>query len=137
MTIEMKQKTEEKGLTIQQAAAKLGVSAHTLRYYERAGLVPPVTRVSGGHRRYTSIDLGWAAFVRKLRRAGLSIGAIKKYAQLQMQGLDTLDRRVDILEGHRDAVRARLQELEETLDYLETKIDYYKKVQRGEAEDCI
>lgn len=137
MTLDMQQKTRTDGLTIQEAATKLGVSTHTLRYYERAGLVPPVPRVSGGHRRYQDIDLGWAAFVRKLRRAGLSIGAIRTYAQLQMDGLDTLDRRVEILEGHRDAVRSRLSELRETLDYLETKIAYYKKVQAGEAEDCI
>jgi len=137
MTLQTQQAIDEKGLTIQQAAAKLDISAHTLRYYERAGLVPPIARVAGGHRRYSSIDLGWAAFVRKLRRAGLTIGAIREYAQLQMDGIDTLDRRVGILESHRDAVRARLQELEETLDYLETKIDYYKKVQKGVAEDCI
>jgi DNA-binding transcriptional MerR regulator len=137
MTLKMQQKTQEKGLTIQQAAEKLGVSAHTLRYYERAGLVPPVTRVSGKHRRYTPIDLGWAAFVRKLRRAGLSIGAIRTYAQLQMEGEDTLDRRIEILEGHREAVKSRLTELQETLEYLETKLNYYKKVQLGEAEDCI
>lgn len=137
MTLEMQQKTQEEGLTIQQAAEKLGVTAHTLRYYERAGLVPPVTRVSGRHRRYSPIDLGWAAFVRKLRRAGLSIGAIRTYAQLQMEGEDTLDRRIEILEGHREAVHSRLTELRETLEYLETKIGYYKKVQRGEAEDCI
>jgi MerR family transcriptional regulator, aldehyde-responsive regulator len=137
MTLKMQQKTQEKGLTIQQASEKLEVSAHTLRYYERAGLVPPVTRVSGGHRRYQSIDLGWAAFVRKLRRAGLSIGAIRTYAQLQMEGEDTLDRRIEILEGHREAVNSRLTELQETLEYLETKLNYYKKVQLGEAEDCI
>lgn len=137
MALDMQQKTQARGFTIQQAASKLGVSAHTLRYYERAGLVPPVPRVSGGHRRYQDIDLGWAAFVRKLRRAGLSIGAIRTYAQLQMEGLDTLDRRVEILEGHRAAVRSRLNELQETLEYLETKLAYYKKVQHGEAEDCI
>ena len=125
------------GLAIQDAAAKIGVSAHTLRYYERAGLVPPVTRDAGGRRRFTSIDLGWAVFVRKLRRAGLSIGAIRTYAQLQMQGIDTIEQRVEILRGHRNAVRSRLQELEETLAYLEGKVAHYERVLAGEIEDSL
>jgi len=131
-------KTETtKGLTIQQAASKLGVSAHTLRYYERAGLVPPITRDTGGRRRFTPLDVAWARFVRKLRRAGLSIGAIRAYAQLQLEGEDTVEQRVRILRDHRDAVKSRLDELRDTLDYLESKIAHYEKVLAGEAEDSL
>ena len=124
-----------KGLSIRDAASEVGVSAHTLRYYERARLVPPVSRDVGGQRRFMPIDLGWARFVRKLRRAGLSIGAIRAYAQLQMQGTDTIERRVEILRGHRDAVRSRWRELHETLAHLEDKLAHYERVLAGEIED--
>ena len=135
MTVATEQKTKKEGLTIQQAAAELGVSTHTLRYYERAGLVPEVGRVSGGHRRYSRLDLAWAVFVRKLRRAGLSIGAIRRYAELQRSGADTLDERVKILKDHRTDIRDRLRELQETLSYLEGKIAHYEDVLDGKAED--
>jgi len=125
------------GLSIQDAAAKIDVSAHTLRYYERAGLVPPVSRDAGGHRRFSPIDMGWALFVRKLRRAGLSIAAIRTYAQLQMQGIDTIEQRVEILRGHRDAVQSRLEELKETLAYLDGKVTHYERVLAGEIEDSL
>ena len=135
MTVETKLKTKQEGLTIQQAAAELGVSTHTLRYYERAGLVPEVGRILGGHRRYNRLDLAWAVFVRKLRRAGLSIGAIRRYAELQRSGADTLEERVKILKDHRIDIRDRLRDLQETLSYLEGKIAHYEDVLDGKAED--
>ena len=135
MTALTEQKTKQERLTIQQAAAELGVSTPTLRSYERAGLVPEVGRISGGHRRYGRLDLAWAVFVRKLRRAGMSIGAIRRYAELQRIGADTLEERVKILKDHRIDIRDRLRDLQETLSYLEGKIAHYEDVLDGKAED--
>lgn len=123
-------------LSIHEAAARLGLSIHTLRYYERAGLVPPVGRSSGGQRLYDGEDLGWAAFVCKLRRAGLSIGAVRQYARLQRDGDDSLPARLDLLREHRAAIHARRRELQTTLAYLEEKIAHYEAVLAGHAEDC-
>ncbi len=126
----------EAGLSIQEAASRLGVTVHTLRYYERAGLVPPVGRSAGGRRVYSPEDLGWAAFVRKLRRAGLSIGSIRLYARLQRDGADSLPARVALLREHRDAIWAQQEELAATLEYLEEKLAHYEGVLAGRIEDC-
>jgi DNA-binding transcriptional MerR regulator len=125
----------ERRLTIQEASDELDVSVHTLRYYERARLIPSVARAPSGHRRYRPDDLAWVSFVRKLRRAGMSIGAIRAYVQLQQQGAETLARRVELLTQHRDAIRDHLQGLRETLEYVEAKLAYYNDVLAGRVDE--
>lgn len=123
-------KTEvENGMTIQQAAGETGLSAHTLRYYERIGLISPVDRASNGHRRYTEDDVGWIGFLNKLRATGMPIAKMKRYADLQRQGDDTLAERLALLEEHRREVKKRIQELEDNLAVIEYKIEYYSGVQ--------
>jgi DNA-binding transcriptional MerR regulator len=123
-------KTEiENGMTIQQAAGETGLSAHTLRYYERIGLIAPVDRASNGHRRYTEYDVGWIGFLNKLRATGMPIAKMKQYADLQRQGGDTLAERLALLEEHRREVKKRIQELEDNLAVIEYKIEYYSGVQ--------
>jgi DNA-binding transcriptional MerR regulator len=123
-------KTEvENGMTIQQAAGETGLSAHTLRYYERIGLISPVDRASNGHRRYTEDDVGWIGFLNKLRATGMPIAKMKQYADLQRQGDDTLAERLALLEEHRREVKKRIQELEANLAVIEYKIEYYSGVQ--------
>ena len=122
-------KTEiENGMTIQQAAGETGLSAHTLRYYERIGLISPVDRAPNGHRRYTEDDVGWIGFLNKLRATGMPISKMKRYADLQRQGDDTLAERLALLEEHRREVKKRIQELERNLAVIEHKIGYYTEV---------
>ena len=73
-------------LTIQQTAEACGLSVHTLRYYERIGLIKPIPRRSNGHRLYRAEDLNWIAFLLRLRATGMSIGEMQRYAQLREQG---------------------------------------------------
>ena len=73
-------------LTIQEAAAETGLSIHTLRYYERIGLIHPVDRATNGHRRYTPGDLGWIDLLKRLRATGMPIQRMQQYAALQRQG---------------------------------------------------
>jgi DNA-binding transcriptional MerR regulator len=114
-------------LTISDAARASGVSAHTLRYYERAGLLDPVDRAASGHRRYAEEDLARIQFLTKLRSTGMPIRQIREYADLMRRGDDTHEARLALLEEHRDAVRAHLAETERNLELIDYKIGYYRE----------
>ncbi|GIG34645.1 MerR family transcriptional regulator [Cellulomonas pakistanensis] len=112
--------------TIAEAAAATGLTPHTLRYYERDGLLlEAVERASSGHRRYTERDLAWIHLLTRLRATGMPIREIREYAELVREGDGTEPRRLALLEAHRDAVRAHLAEVQEHLATIERKIDVY------------
>jgi DNA-binding transcriptional MerR regulator len=113
------------GLTIQEFAKASGLTVHTLRYYERIGLIHRVARAQSGHRRYSQADAHWVEFLNKLRATGMSIRDMRIYAELQRQGDATLARRVEMLEKLRDQVEARVAELRENLQLLRFKIKVY------------
>jgi DNA-binding transcriptional MerR regulator len=113
-------------LTIAQAAAASGVSAHTLRYYERAGLLD-TDRGSNGHRRYGDRELEWIRFVTKLRATGMPIREIRAYADLYRRGDRTHPERLALLEAHRENVRSQLAETERSLELIDRKIDFYRE----------
>lgn len=113
-------------MTISEAAELSGLTAHTLRYYERAGLLDPVGRVAGGHRRYAEADLARIAFLTKLRATGMPIRQVREYAALLREGAGTEPRRLAILEAHRDVVRERMAEMERHLELIDFKIDTYR-----------
>src|SRR5262245_18298701 len=114
-------------LTIQQVAAESGLSTHTLRYYERIGLIKGVDRAGTGHRRYSSDDLVWIAFLKKLRATGMPVAAMKQYADLTRAGDQTLGDRIDLLETHRCAILEQMAILQEFVSILDYKIDYYSQ----------
>jgi DNA-binding transcriptional MerR regulator len=114
-------------LTISDAARASGVSAHTLRYYERAGLLDPVDRAESGHRRYADEDLARIHFLTKLRSTGMPIRQIREYAVLIRRGEDTHAARLSLLERHRDAVRVQLADTERNLELIDSKIDFYRE----------
>ncbi len=117
---------ESRTLTIAEAAAATGLTPHTLRYYERDGLLlDAVERASSGHRRYTERDLGWIHLLTRLRATGMPIREIREYADLVRQGEGTEPQRMALLQAHRDAVRAQLAEATEHLAAIEMKIDVY------------
>ena len=115
-------------LTIQQVTEATGLSAHTLRYYERIGLIHPIEREENTRRRYTADDLGWIDFLLKLRAIGMSIKDMQKYAELQRQGDETLPERLEMLKSLRDNVEKRMDELNEHLKLIYYKIDIYQKI---------
>lgn len=124
------------GVTIAEAARRTGVSAHTLRYYERAGLVvTPVDRTAGGSRRYHELDLKWIIICTKLRATGMPIKGIRRYAELVAAGPGNEAERLELLETHRAAVAAQLAEIEESLTIIDHKIDVYRgSIAAGEAD---
>lgn len=115
-------------LTIQEVAQATGLSAHTLRYYERVGLIHPIDREQNSHRRYTSDDVGWIDFLTKLRATGMSIKDMQRYAALQRRGDETLPERVEMLKSLRDRVEAHMDELNEHLKLIYYKIELYQKI---------
>ena len=124
------------GLSIAEAARRTGVSVHTLRYYERAGLtVTPVDRTTGGRRRYHKLDLDWITVCTRLRAAGMPIRTIRRYAQLVSAGAGNEQERLALLEDHRADVTAKLAELQESLKLIDHKIDVYRgRLAAGDAD---
>jgi DNA-binding transcriptional MerR regulator len=122
------------GLTIADAAERTGLTAHTLRYYERDGLMLGVNRAGSGHRRYTERDLGWIELITKLRATGMPIREIRRYAQLVRDGANNERERLELLAAHRERVRRSLAEVTEHLAAIDRKIDYYAGV-IGSCED--
>jgi DNA-binding transcriptional MerR regulator len=114
--------------SIQEVADKTGLSAHTLRYYERIGLIDSVSRADNGHREYSPDDLGWIEFLKKLRTTGMPIRTMQRYAALQAEGEHTVFERLAILREHRDKIKADLDELMQYLDVIEYKVQFYQQV---------
>ncbi|WP_439377910.1 MerR family transcriptional regulator [Amycolatopsis lexingtonensis] len=134
--LEVKPPIPAEGLTIADAARHTGVSAHTLRYYERAGLVvTKVDRTSGGRRRYHKLDLDWIKICTKLRATGMPIKTIRRYADLVAAGRGNEPERLALLEEHRAEVLAKLAELQENLQLIDRKIGVYRgRLEAGDAD---
>jgi DNA-binding transcriptional MerR regulator len=116
-------------ITIAEAADRSGLSAHTLRYYERIGLIHPVGRGQNGHRRYGRDDIEWLEFLIKLRTTDMPIRQMVEYAELVREGPQTASRRRAMLEAHREALRERIAELEETAAVIDRKIETYTEME--------
>jgi len=124
------------GLSIAEAARRTGVSVHTLRYYERAGLVvTAVDRTAGGRRRYHQLDLDWIVICTRLRTTGMPIRTIRRYAELVSAGPGNEQERLALLEAHRAEVTARLARTRENLKLIDHKIDVYRgRLAAGDAD---
>ena len=120
------------GVTIGRAAELTGLTADTLRYYERDGLMlHPVERASTGHRRYTERDLRWVQLVTRLRATGMPIRDVRHYASLVRAGTGTEEERLAFLRSHREAVLAQLEEVQGHLQAIDDKIAIYEGVVNG------
>jgi DNA-binding transcriptional MerR regulator len=111
-------------LSIAEVAERTGVTAHTLRYYERIGLVS-VPRDEVGRRVYTADEIGRVVFITRLRQTAMPIRDIQAYFRLVAEGPDTEHQRLALLERHRDEVLARMRELQSALETVEYKIAVY------------
>lgn len=111
--------------TISEVVALSGLTAHTLRWYERIGLMPHVDRSHTGQRRFSNRDLDWLSFVGKLRLTGMPVADMVRYAELVREGDHTIAERQELLESTRRDVRARIAELQGALAVLDFKIDFY------------
>ncbi len=115
-------------MTIAETSRKYKVTADTLRYYERIGLIPPVPRTKGGIRDYDEESCRWIELMKCLRSAGVQIEALIEYAALYRQGEGTMERRKDILVEQRAQLLDRMGEIQNSLDRLNCKIEKYEKI---------
>jgi DNA-binding transcriptional MerR regulator len=118
-------------LSIRQVAAATGLSVHTLRYYERIGLIDAVPRRNNLHRQYREEDLRWIAFLLRLRSTGLPIQQMLRYAELRRRGnrLDSVSKRKALLAQHASDVEAQIAALQETLAVLRDKVALYSDME--------
>ena len=114
-------------MTIAEVSRKYDISADTLRYYERIGLIPPVPRTRGGLRDYAEESCGWIQLMKCMRAAGVQIEALIEYVDLFQQGDATLDARKALLVEQRDQLVSRMAEMQASLDLLNQKIDRYEQ----------
>ncbi|MFS8204008.1 MerR family transcriptional regulator [Streptomyces sp. CWNU-52B] len=121
--------------TISEVVAFTGLTAHTLRWYERIGLMPHIDRSHTGQRRYSNRDLDWLDLVGKLRLTGMPVADMVRYAEMVRAGDETYAARFELLEATRRDVRARIAELQDTLAVLDRKIDFYADAGRALASE--
>ena len=114
-------------MTIAEVSRAYGISADTLRYYERIGLIPPVPRTKGGVRNYGEESCGWIQLMKCMRAAGVQIEALIEYVDLFRQGDATIGARKALLMEQRDQLVARMKEMQASLDLLNQKIDRYEQ----------
>lgn len=116
--------------TIQQVTERTGLSSHTLRYYEKAGLIHAIERDTNNYRIYSEIDLEWLRFLIRLRDTGMPIRSMQYFAELRYRGDETITERRQILDLHKKEIMEQVTLLNETLEVLEQKSDYYRAMER-------
>ena len=113
-------------MKISEVSEQCDITADTLRYYERIGLLPPVNRSDSGIRDYSDLDVRRVEFIKCMRTAGLPVEVLIKYYGLVQQGDETMEDRKAILVEQRAEIKARMDELQKTLDLLDYKINFYE-----------
>lgn len=125
------------GYTVGEAAEMVGLTAHTLRWYEQEGLVEPVGRDSAGHRRYSDDDIGWLRLLIRLRTTGMPVREMRRYAEMVRAGDSSLNDRLQLFVEHRERVLARIEELQQDLAMLDLKISVYGEMARAHQQAAV
>src|SRR6185437_2177303 len=123
----------KQGVSIREMARRCSLSAFTLRYYERAGLIRAVQRSGSGHRRYSAADQEWVEFLNRLRETGMSIQQMAAFARLRAEGDRTIGARRKLLQEHVEAVQARIEALNRSRRALQAKIKHYRALETSLA----
>ena len=115
--------------TIQQISEMTGLTAHTLRYYEKIGLLYGVQRDTSGYRQYSESDISWIDFLLRLRVTGMKVSDMKQFSDLRSQGEATISARRELLETHQRNVLTQINELKNNLNMIDEKIEFYKRME--------
>lgn len=116
-----------KTYTIGQAAERAGLSADTLRYYDKQGLLPFVARAENGYRVFTGEDFAWLDTIACLKGTGMELKDIRAFIRWCMQGDSTLQNRLDLILARKREVESQISQLRGYLNKLEQKIDHYRQ----------
>jgi len=114
-------------MNIQKFSELTQLSAHTLRYYEKIGLLKTIARNSSGHRYFTEQDVIWVGFIKRLKETDMPLADILEYVQLHSQGEATASVRMEMLQQHATALQSKISEEQQHLKMLQQKIAYYSK----------
>lgn len=114
------------GMTIAQVSQRTGLSTHTLRYYEKEGLLPFVERTPSGTRSFKESDLEWLGIVICLKRTGMPVRDIKQFIDWCQEGDSTLEQRLNVFLEQRQSIEQQMLELQSCLATIDRKIDYYQ-----------
>jgi len=125
----------DRDLTVQQVVEMTGLSEHTLRYYERLGLLKSIRRdLSSGHRRYSIDDVARLETLACLRATGMSLEEMRQYMGLISQGRAAAEQQRSLLESHKVVLAEKMRQMQRNLDYLDYKIAYWNAVQAGDDQ---
>ncbi|GGY41206.1 MerR family transcriptional regulator [Pseudoduganella albidiflava] len=124
----------EPHLSIDEVAQRTGLTAHTLRYYERIGLIAPVRRAGGGQRRYAAADLAWIEFLLRLRTTRMPVSKMRAFARLRAAGESTIPERRAMLEAHLAEVLADIDAMRGAAGVLREKIGFYRNAEEVAVE---
>ncbi|MEG0279736.1 MAG: MerR family transcriptional regulator [Morganella sp. (in: enterobacteria)] len=119
--------------SISQFSVLTGFSIHTLRFYEKAGILAPL-RLENNHRSYSARDVEWITFITRLKETGMPLKEIKYYADLRAQGDETAQARMLLLQQHNEILRQRIAVLNESVQHLDKKISYYNTLLNPEIK---
>ena len=114
-------------MTIQKVSEKFGITPDTLRYYEKTGMIPPVTRSKSGIRDYTEEDLQWVRLAICMRASGLSVEAMVQYVKLFRAGDETIRDRLELLLNQKAELLDRRKKIDTALEWLDRKIERYEE----------
>ncbi len=127
----------ESHLSIDDVAKRTGLTAYTLRYYERVRLIAPIGRAPGGQRRYAASDMAWIEFLLRLRTTNMPIGKMQAFAKLRGAGDSTVPDRRQMLEAHLTVVLSEIEAMSQAAQALQEKIEHYRSLKQPLAPDSI
>lgn len=122
-------------MTISEVSKKYNITADTIRYYEKEGLIPTVPRNKNGIRDFDENSCGWIEFIKCMRSAGIEIETLKRYVSLFRQGTKTVKERKILLEEQREKLLKKQEDIKATLDRLNYKIEKYEEIEKGKLKD--
>jgi DNA-binding transcriptional MerR regulator len=123
--------------TIQEAAEQTGLTVHTLRYYERIGVLMPIDRAANGHRRYSQADVNLIQLLACWLQTGMPLDAVQTYVRLVQEGEGTVAQRRELLEAHRESIVRQMEDLQGTLRLIDFKITYYQQVEEKQETAAL
>lgn len=124
-------------MNIAEVAKKYGVTPDTIRYYEKAGLIPAAPRRASGIRNFDEKTCKWLEFIVCMRSAGLTIETLTEYVRLYKKGKSTVSERKNLLVNQREELRRKKEEIEATLNRLDYKISLYEQIEAGKRKDFM
>ncbi|GGG61063.1 MerR family transcriptional regulator [Paenibacillus radicis (ex Gao et al. 2016)] len=120
--------------SIKEASERLGCPAHTIRYYEKEGLLPFIKRDEHGNRLFEQQDLHWIKLMTCFRATGMPVAALKKIVDLAIAGPQTIPERRLLLENHKQELKRRQQELDDAFEAVDYKLSVYNEIENGKLD---